>query len=135
MYFADLSPCSYGGAEPNGLSIGWLDKTHRFPRGNVPEQFFERLIMLCQCPMDSHRGFHVCQFCGVEEYDDAFDYEKAKAAGVLSWTMIRVIGRDGTIYYSPGMICHYVKAHGYLPPEEFVTAVMQTDVQNLKEQS
>jgi hypothetical protein len=135
MYFADLTPCSYCEPEPSGLSVGWLDKAHRFPRGEVPEGFVERLIELCKSPAVSHRGYHLCEFCGVEEFDDAFNYDKAKAAGVLSWTVIRVTGLDGTIYYSPGMICHYVVEHGYQPPAEYVTAVMQTGVQNQKQQA
>jgi hypothetical protein len=54
-------------------------------------------------------------------------YERQKAAGALSSTEIRVVGRDGRVYAAPGLVCHYVAAHGYQPPQEFVEAVMAMD--------
>ena len=30
------------------------------------------------------------------------------------------------LFVAPDMVSHYVEVHGYLPPEEFVTAVLQT---------
>jgi len=114
-----------------GRSVGWLGTTHPFSRGVVSETFIKRLIEICKKPAVTHRGFHVCEFCEANDIE-ALDYERAKTAGTLSWTLIRVIGRDGTLYYSPGMICHYVTEHGYQPPDEFVTAVMQTDLPDLK---
>jgi hypothetical protein len=45
----------------------------------------------------------------------------------LSSAVIRVVGRDGRVYHSPAMICHYVTKHCYMPPEDFVRAVMETD--------
>ncbi|MCX7805518.1 MAG: hypothetical protein N3A38_10060 [Planctomycetota bacterium] len=37
---------------------------------------------------------------------------------------IRVLGRDGKIYAAPTLIYHYVVAHKYRPPQEFIDAVM-----------
>ena len=125
MYFADLTPCSYGIPEPKGISVGWLDKAHRFSRGAVPTGFAERLVEISKTPAERHRGFHICELCG---FLDGPDFERAKAAGALSSTVIRVVGRDGRVYYSPAMICHYVTKHGYKPPEDFVRAVMETDL-------
>jgi hypothetical protein len=39
---------------------------------------------------------------------------------------IRVPGSGGRIYAAPDLIYHYVEAHGYRPPDEFVEAVMAT---------
>ena len=112
MYFADLTPCSYAGLrESNGVSIGWLDKAHSFPRGAVPDGFIEGLAGICNRPAVQHRGFHVCEFC---------------EAGASSSGVIRVVGRDGKVYFSPAMICHYVAKHGYQPPEDFIKAVIAT---------
>jgi len=58
MYFADLSPCSYNIPEPKGLSVGWLDKTHDFARGEVPTGFIEPLVELCKCPVVQHRPLY-----------------------------------------------------------------------------
>jgi len=50
-----------------------------------------------------------------------------KEAGAVSSKVIRVVGRDGTVFFSPAMICHYITRHGYQPPEDFVRAVMEMD--------
>jgi hypothetical protein len=36
---------------------------------------------------------------------------------------IRVVG-VGRVYAAPDLIGHYVEAHGYCPPEEFIAAVL-----------
>jgi hypothetical protein len=36
---------------------------------------------------------------------------------------IRVSGKDGIVYAAPTLVCHYIQAHGYFPPEEFIEAV------------
>lgn len=126
MYFTDLTPCSYvGSREPNGISVGWLDKAHSFPRGAVPTGFIERLAEICERPVVCNLGYHACEFCNFEP-DPTF--ERLRAAGALSSTVIRIVGRDGRVYLSPEMICHYVTRHGYQPPEDFVRAVMDTDL-------
>ena len=37
---------------------------------------------------------------------------------------IRVLGRNGKTYAAPNLIYHYIKDCGYLPPHEFLEAVM-----------
>jgi hypothetical protein len=37
---------------------------------------------------------------------------------------IRVIGSAGKVYASPVMIYHYMSEHNYLPPQEFIDAVL-----------
>jgi len=124
MYFADLAPCLYNLPEPQGMSVGWLDKAHDFPRGSVPAGFVERLSEICKRPAVRHRGFHVCEFCDFEP-DPTLTLHRA--AGACSSAVIRVVGHDGRVYHSPAMICHYVAKHGYQPPEDFIRAVMETD--------
>lgn len=132
MYFADLTPYSYHGHhEPESLNVGWLDNAHAYPRGPVPSGFVERLVEICRRPAKQHRGFHVCEFCDLGPEPASSNqaalnaqYERQKAAGVLSSTEIRVTGRDGRVYASPALICHYVVTHSYQPPQEFIEAVM-----------
>jgi hypothetical protein len=38
---------------------------------------------------------------------------------------IRVWSGDGVIYVAPVLILHYVKVHGYRPPQSFVDAVLR----------
>ena len=124
MYFPDLAPCSLGVHEPEGISVGWLDTAHDFPRGAVRPDLVERLTRICTRPIVKHRGFHVCEFC---DFAPDATFAIQKAAGALSSTVIRVVGHDGRIYYSPAMICHYIEAHGYQPPQQFIEAVVEME--------
>ncbi|WP_456057523.1 DUF7919 family protein [Aliidongia dinghuensis] len=38
---------------------------------------------------------------------------------------IRIKAKSGITYVAPVLIFHYVTIHGYLPPQEFVDAVIQ----------
>jgi len=59
-------------------------------------------------------GFHECEFCsptGAEKL--------AMGTGEL-W----VPGTGDLIYVAPKLVAHYIEAHGYLPPQEFMEAVV-----------
>jgi len=36
---------------------------------------------------------------------------------------IRVLGRNDRVFAAPNLIYHYVTAHGYRPPDEFLGAL------------
>jgi len=40
---------------------------------------------------------------------------------------IRVAGLNGLVYVAPVLIVHYVQVHSYLPPAEFIRAVVSVD--------
>jgi hypothetical protein len=63
VYFQDLTPYEYLKGRPSALNVGWLDSTHSFVRGSVPEGFVARLRSLARQPVNQTRGFHACQFC------------------------------------------------------------------------
>ena len=101
-------------------------------RGPVPPGFIDRLKVLIQHHHAQTRGFHVCQFCtdlpAALSPGEAFHpklYDECLADGRLSSAEIRVRGEDGRWYAAPRMIAHYVEAHGYRPPEEFIRAVIK----------
>ena len=62
--------------------------------------------------------------------DDAFAWERtarqAQSVGqnLLGSAELRLVGRDGAVYAAPDLVLHYVEHHNYLPPHEFVEAVM-----------
>jgi hypothetical protein len=81
------------------------------------------------------QGFEVCPFCpelrslltaGNWSDQDRALYQRCVEDGRLSSAEIRVTGLDGRTYASPIMVLHHVEAHSYLPPQDFVEAVMQT---------
>jgi hypothetical protein len=40
---------------------------------------------------------------------------------------IRVPGLSGVVYVAPVLVAHYVEAHNYRPPDEFIQAVLSAD--------
>ncbi|MBD2105473.1 hypothetical protein [Nodosilinea sp. FACHB-13] len=137
MYFPDLTPYEYyvEEGEPPALNIGWLDAEHEFTKETPPLGFLDRLRLLSRTRVKQMRGFEVCPFCpelhslltsgNWTEQDQAL-YHSCFEDGRFSSAEIRVMGLNGRIYASPVMILHHVEAHDYLPPKEFVDAVMQT---------
>ena len=45
---------------------------------------------------------------------------------VLGSQEIRILGSDGIIYAAPNLIYHYVVDHNYLPPKEFIEALINS---------
>ncbi len=136
MHFVDLTPYTRGSrkGDPPALNVGWLDSAVPFDRGPVPPGFVERLKALVLKQHHSQtRGYHVCQFCpelnAALHGENGFDrelYQACHTDGRLSSAEIRVQGEDGRCYAAPRMIAHYVEAHSYRPPEDFIEAVMKT---------
>lgn len=114
-YFQDLTPYSYIKSrwteQPDALNVGWLDAYAIFPTAVPSTAFINKLWWLVQNPVNLCRGAHICHLCKrqVKPYGNG---------------EIRVTGSDGKVYAAPVLIVHYVEAHHYAPPEEFINAVM-----------
>lgn len=136
MHFPDLSPYVYGVAPPGddvALNVGWLAIAEPFTVGRPPPGFVDALRRLTRAPAAKTRGYHWCEYCLadlVPPTDPAADrrslHREMESRNALGNGEILVRGSDGTIYHAPVMIAHYVVDHAYLPPEEFVTAVLDT---------
>ena len=112
-WYPDLSSCTYFGvevAEPL-KAIGWLEKSQSFPVGRIEPPVFDRLVALSHDPWQrwSFRGWHTCDLC-----------RRDAKTGISNL----FIPGHGVIYVAPEMVTHYIKAHGYLPPQEFCDAVL-----------
>jgi hypothetical protein len=120
-HFADLTPYTYCHPEeelPDTVNIGWLDPDHPFPTGPTSKEFRDRLELLCGFPVKQTRGVHPCYFC------------KGQGRPGSSAEM-RVAG-DGKVYAAPSLVHHYVVAHDYRPPDEFIAAVLAWDEPSLQ---
>lgn len=107
MYLPDLSPYHYAGLPESGVvHVGWLDRDEVFPRGEVAESLLEKLQQLARNPVRVYRGLHVCNLCD----------------GASGTGEVRVPG-SRVVYAAPVLIVHYIRAHGYLPPSEFLSAL------------
>lgn len=126
-YFQDGTKYSYlPDFVDDSINIGWLDKAESFTTGDVPPDFVDRLVELCGKPVNLTRGFHHCNLCPLPEGQFPEPITVATPAGdvMLGHGEIRATGKDGVTYASPDLIAHYVTAHRYRPPQEFIDAVL-----------
>jgi hypothetical protein len=128
-YFRDLTEYAYG-REPTlagAINVGWLSRWHRFPRGRPPAGFTDGLLDLCFSePANIHAGYHDCSFCLLRSlfHRPPIVYKDGRQL-MLGSCVLSVTHQDGTVFACPNLIYHYVRRHRYLPPSEFVEAVMQ----------
>ncbi|MFH8981160.1 DUF7919 family protein [Streptomyces varsoviensis] len=121
-YYADLSPYEYSDPAPPALNIGWLSSEHDYPRGLAPNGLVARLRTLAKNLENVYRGVHFCELCPT--LDAAREHLHSEGLS-LGTGEIWVTGSNGVTYAAPSLIIHYIVDHGYLPPEEFRTAVME----------
>jgi hypothetical protein len=73
------------------------------------------------------RGQHWCEFCEIPDeivgFVEEWEYRFAREQLGMGTGEIHVSGADNIVYVAPSLIRHYVKAHNYRPPDEFVLAV------------
>jgi hypothetical protein len=116
VYYADLTPFEYGNHEcpekAEILNIGWLgDKVES--QGIASPIFLNALKYLVQNKINTrYRGTHTCEICGSMNY---------RGNG-----QIQVQGEGNKWYVAPAMIVHYVEDHEYMPPQEFIEAVIRS---------
>jgi hypothetical protein len=121
MYFPDLTEGKYF-----GLSVGWLDRAHDYPRGPVPAGFLEALGVAGHNCAVRHKGSHICELCPSPQWAAAGSCRELPDGTRLTMGngVIRVWSRSGKAYVAPNLIYHYVEVHKYQPPTEFIEAVM-----------
>jgi hypothetical protein len=125
-YYQDLTPYTYDDNEFDSLTlnVGWLDKGHEYSTGDVSESFVDRLWMFCRVFAAHTRGCHPCRFCQKPSPGSTLVQRNNEELGLGS-AEIRVFGKNGTVYAAPNLIYHYVTAHHYRPPDEFIQAVLE----------
>jgi hypothetical protein len=134
-YHPDLSPFSSIIKHIHDIplvSIGWLDSSQAFVQGETSDLFRDKLLALCanHHPVIIHLGYHLCQFCPGPAHIMPIKYK-----GRVSYpgnSYIFVLGQK-IIYVAPNLLYHYVVAHNYLPPKEFIEAVLKSPLPDSKE--
>jgi hypothetical protein len=139
--FTDLDECTY--ARVNGartLAVGWLDTgvNHRqdperqpppkpvvFVRAEPSREFIEQLVLVTKENLDLGRraaGYHVCNLPDCER---TRGLRVVRGLGLGSWqTWVRHPREPRTLFCAPNLVLHYVVDHHYLPPRDFIGAVM-----------
>lgn len=125
-HFDDLSEYRYANHVQRGVvHVGWLGRGHTYFRGLVALALIEKMKQLARTPQELYRGYHICDLCDlpVELRGVPFPEQWAK------WGQFRAsngeirVSRNGVIYAAPVLITHYIEAHGYCPPAEFLKAI------------
>jgi hypothetical protein len=126
-YFEDLSVLSYhtGPFDASNWAaplrtIGWLEHPNPFGRGDVNGALVSKLRSLVEQFRSAYspynfRGGMTCSICRNEGLPDP--------GPTWSQENIFVPGID-VVFVAPGGIVHYIEAHSYLPPAEFIAAVL-----------
>jgi hypothetical protein len=123
-WFPDLGTVTLIHSGDHVRAVGWLSFQQSFQQGDVPAEFLGRLRMYASRWGDSVdalnwpvcMGGHRCDLCG----------------GCYTSGNFGVPQRD-LLFVAPEMIVHYVAAHHYLPPSEFITAVMESPLPGTNE--
>lgn len=95
-------------------AVGWLEINQAFPTGPIDAKAFEALEALIAEPMDlgfTSMGRHGCDLCQF----------KAEAFGN---GVIYIPSPESFIYATPPLVTHYINAHHYQPPAEFIGAAL-----------
>ena len=118
IYRADLS------SGERVTSVGYLARGYEYPRGEVSDECFDRLVKLVMVRLVHWFGFHNCDLdpCGSGQ-DQPKHYYQGQVIPDKCSTDILVPG-ENLVYVAPALILHYIRCHKYLPPACFLDAVM-----------
>jgi hypothetical protein len=101
-------------------AVGWIERPG-FPTGSVPKQCIDALVAALPVGIfdDGYRGFHSCVLCG-----EAFPAVKWRRRSIgLQGHGHFLLRHEDVVYMAPALILHYILAHHYQPPEEFIAAL------------
>lgn len=127
-YYKDLTYYSLHHFE-NAINIGWINDCNPFTQGTVDKIFLKNLEEYIKTPFNTIRGYLKCDICGCDTYNISISNQKVN----LGYSEIRVISQDGKQKFAaPDMIYHYITNHNYLPPINFIEAVITGPKPNSK---
>ena len=125
MYLKDLDPYRHGVPTPlkDVVAIGWLSVSNDYPHGDIAPGLVDALEeLLSSHRVNQMRGYHVCDFCLKAPL--THQTRSGKVIMLGSAELWVPSSQRSTIYAAPDLIYHYVKEHLYLPPDDFVKAVL-----------
>lgn len=134
-YYADLGPCGRHSVRDYELvAVGWLDTAAvgfaGFPKGEVPNGLVEKLLGLAsvrQANLFQGAGFHSCNL-------DQCPSPKPAVAGTRLGRLeifVPVLGNPRQVFCCPDLVIHYISAHSYRPPDEFVRSALAAAPQSV----
>lgn len=123
MYFEDLSTYSYTKitSKASLKNVGWLATEVLFEQAPEPPGLLKKIETSTLISRNPMRGIHGCPFCGHVHVREVVDGREVLLGMSEVWFPSP---SKEVIYMAPSLLLHYVKRHKYLPPAEFVHAVL-----------
>jgi hypothetical protein len=124
-YFHDHEPCDYHSGAHSAAdwfcpleAIGWLEYPNPFPTGPAPVGLTDHIRRLAAdfgtaFPAINFRGLHDCSLCRANGEEPRLEDSHVNL----------FIPTDRAVLLAPARIDHYVEAHAYLPPADFLEFV------------
>lgn len=133
MYFPDLSSYSYYLKRPidKVLNIGWLEEGESFTTGSVEVVFLSKLATIINgndivnLHVNRIRGIHPCALSNCDKLEVKIEGKIVSVGSSEIWIPSNT---SDQYFASPSMVFHYIAVHDYLPPNEFISAVMSLDL-------
>jgi hypothetical protein len=114
-WYPDLGKKTIVTEGPHVRAIGWLSSEHEFPTGVVPPAVLERVREFCQRWQDGLEALSFGLCMGPHQCELCHSFLASGNVGVPAGDLL---------YVFPEMLAHYIEAHRYAPPAEFVTAIL-----------
>lgn len=116
-WYPDLGTITMVDGGEHVRAVGWLSVKQQFSVGDMPRECLDRLHEFASRWRHSCRalgwphflGWHCCELC-----------DGADGIGNFG------VPNGDLLFVAPEMIGHYVEAHRYRPPAEFITALMES---------
>ena len=126
-YFRDLTVYEYFKDPqqwPLENNVGWLGPGHSFPTATPTESLLDLVWKFCKVKVNLTRGIHPCHLCKsrIPPFESQM-FERNGDKLLLGSAEIRSFSSRGAIFAAPNLIYHYISAHHYRPPEEFVDSL------------
>ncbi len=102
------------------MAIGWIEHSKHYPEGDFDPFLISKMNSLRAdfreaFPHEVFRGLHGCSLCEAARH---------KETTVEDSHVNLFIPLGGFVFAAPGRIDHHMEVPRYLPPESFISAVM-----------
>lgn len=121
-HFADLEQLTLDGLGTPVVAVGWLAAGHEYTRGEVDKESFLKLATLLRNPWQPaiSAGRHPCPFCRFTGGPASIEVD---GSTITVGTGVVLIPSESRIFVAPSLVLHFIDAHGYAPPPDFLAAV------------
>jgi hypothetical protein len=136
MWYEDLAKFDFFGekiskllvGEENAeilIAVGWLENGKHYTTGDTPKSVCEKLYEFSKTRelYFAFLGRHECDLCDVYGNPNNLNFIDDFGSKTI------FIAFKNKVYIFPDLIIHYINAHSYLPPEEFIEAVLASTPQ------